>query len=60
MIVREPIIKGERNGVFGRIGQEVMLLIGKIGRGSMIGIGAFAQMRYMLTKRSRRDRKSVV
>ena len=55
MIVREPIIKGERNGVFGRIGQEVMLLIGKIGRGSMIGIGAFAQMRYMLTKRSRRE-----
>lgn len=55
MIVRDPRIKAERKGLFAKLGQSVMLVIGKIGRGSMIGIGAFFQMRYALTKRSRRE-----
>ena len=53
MIVREPTHNSEPQNGVQTVGQNVILVLGQIGKAMMICVGAFSNMRYMLTKRSR-------
>ncbi len=53
MIVREPTHSSEPQNAVQKVGQGVISTLGEIGKAVMICVGAFSNMRYMLTKRSR-------
>lgn len=55
MIVREPVIRSEANGFFQKIGRWVFVQIEEIGMASMICIHAFLAMRFMFTRRARKE-----
>lgn len=55
MIVREPLALDEPRNRAQACGQSVILIMAEIGRAMMICLGAFLNMRYMFTKRSRKE-----
>ena len=55
MIVREPFNLAEPENAIERIGRKILLGIAEVGRASVICIGAFANMRFALHRRARRE-----
>lgn len=55
MITREPNFRDESAGFLQRMGQSMIAFVGEVGKASMICGGAFANMRYALTRRSRQE-----
>ncbi len=55
MIVREPVVRPTPQNVIQRVGQDALSLIAEVGKAVMICVGAFTNMRFMLTKRSRAE-----
>ena len=55
MIVQEPNIRPEPQNLLQAWGQDAIVVVEEIGRATMICVGAFSNMRYMFTKRSRKE-----
>ncbi len=55
MIVREPVVRSTPQNAIQKIGQDVLSLLAEVGKAVMICVGAFSNMRYMFTKRSRAE-----
>lgn len=55
MIVREPVQRPEPHSAVQRLGQYFIGVLGEVGKAAMICAGAFANMRYALTRRSRQE-----
>ena len=55
MIIREPRLRSKPASGLQGLGQSFIAVIGEIGKASMICAGAFANMRYALTRRSRQE-----
>lgn len=55
MIIREPRLRLKPASGLQGLGQSFIAVIGEIGKASMICAGAFANMRYALTRRSRQE-----
>ena len=55
MIVREPVPRIEPSNAVQKLGQDFIGVIAEVGKASLICSGAFANMRYAMTRRSRRE-----
>jgi phospholipid/cholesterol/gamma-HCH transport system permease protein len=55
MIVREPVPRSEPRNAVQKLGQDFIGVIAEVGKAAMICGGAFANMRYALTRRSRHE-----
>lgn len=55
MIVQEPNIRPEPQNLLQAWGQDAISIVEEIGRATMICVGAFSNMRYMFTKRARKE-----
>ena len=55
MIVREPVPRPEPRNALQKLGQDFIGVIAEVGKAAMICAGAFANMRYAMTRRSRQE-----
>ena len=55
MIVREPVVRPTPQSKIQKVGQDALSLLAEVGKAVMICVGAFSNMRFMLTKRSRAE-----
>lgn len=55
MIVREPVPRSEPRNALQKLGQDFIGVIAEVGKAAMICAGAFANMRYAMTRRSRQE-----